>query len=177
MTALRGGTKGILRRDGRSSSSCAVERAIVMVWLSALFIGWILAASYRRGHREDAWAFVLRQARHWAESVGGTLKRVSEQPGLLDHRRRIIARRYRVTFTDKQRARCVAILRYTVADGNDSMEELGRDEPALPGTLASVDSAGDRAAESYARRHRARTSDVSVIFASPRDHKPPRRSR
>jgi hypothetical protein len=131
--------------------------------------------------RRELWANVLANARAWAESVGGTLERVSEQPavyGVGSGRggKILVARRYRVTFIDGNGAQCVALLRYTCADGNWAFEKLTRDLPLGGGTEPPPPSEAELAAEGYARRHRAHSGQVPVIFAPPKAPKQPRRS-
>jgi len=146
---------------------------LMMVLLFLFTCAISAVVNHRR--RRAAWAKVLEGAHHWATSVGGILKRVSEQPPIYYWvgRNRRITRRYRITFTDHQGAECIATLQST--EDGFKLEKLVREvqevsddtEPPLQ-TETSDDG--------YACRHRAKTAHVPVIFAPPRHHKPPRRS-
>jgi hypothetical protein len=142
-----------------------------------------------REKRQLAWSNVMFNSKQWAESVGGTLKRVSEQQPVKSSTspagrpgEEVVALRYRVTFTNADGDECVAMLRYALADANWSLEGIVRDEPVA----ASDSRAGDEpehastpqpTEDGYFRRHRAHTGNVPVIFAKPKRPRPPRRSR
>jgi hypothetical protein len=140
---------------------------------SILLIGWVI---YRHVQRRAKWNEALEGAHQWAASVGGTLKRVSERTALHGYSGRIIARRYRITFVDRQGAECIATLRYTFASNKWEMEKLTRESPydVAEGPSPAIDAG--QFADGYARRHRAHISHVPVIFAPPKGQKPPRRS-
>jgi hypothetical protein len=157
---------------------------VLLIILLAALIS-VLRAMRGRQERREMWSNVLANAHAWAESVGGQLERVSEQPAVYGPSSRVgrgfgesmlIARRYRVTFIDSAGAQCVALPRHTAADGNWAFEQLTRDSsPDVQGE-PSLEGDADSAAEGYARRHRAKSGRVPVIFAAPRPPKPPRRS-
>jgi hypothetical protein len=116
----------------------------------------LLRAVRSRQQRRDTWANVLANAHKWAESVGGKLERVSEQPAVYAPSSRsgrgfgesvLVARRYRVTFIDSNGAQCVALLCYTCADENWAFEQLTRDLPADDEGGAPLPSQAELAAE------------------------------
>jgi hypothetical protein len=150
--------------------------AQAILGFSAFLVVAVGVAIYRRWQRAAKWNEALDGAHQWAASVGGTLKRVSERWAIYSYRGSVIARRYRITFVDRDGAECIATLRYTLGTDKWEMEELTRatlqDVAGEPSPAAQA----EQAAEGYARRHRAKIANVPVIFAPPRRRKPPRRS-
>jgi hypothetical protein len=140
----------------------------------------LLSVLIERQRRRAKWAQVLEGAHRWAESVGGTLLRVSEQPAVYGTsfrgRSPLSARRYRVTFTDRTQTECVATLRCAVATDAWEVEKLTLEKNEQISPEVAAAQAAAVSAESYERRHRGKISNVSVIFASPRGMRPPRRS-
>jgi hypothetical protein len=158
------------------------DRVWNVVVITVAILCAAVSLAYRRAQRRQKWAEVLDRAGDWAESVGGRLIRVSEQPTVYGTKGFIIARRYRVTFVDGSGAECIATLQWTSSDDRWSMEKMLRDRPLdvadEPSSelVAPTPGEAELAAESYARRHRGRESEVPVIFAPPRRRRRPRRS-
>jgi hypothetical protein len=160
----------------------------LVCFVSVYVLAIIVAASEFKWRRRVAWEMVLEKAHRWAESSGGKLLRVTEESPVWGTRGTDpIARRYRVIFADQSGLECVALLRYTPADGCWSFEGLSRERAESPAVLSSSTEVAETiepskvtpaqlAAESYERRHRGRESNVPVIFARERAPKKPRRS-